>query len=147
LRTGTALQPKEVPDIFWFEKETSETFWFACNALLEGNHLEQATQVSLSAAEALGRLGKCMLVSEAVEFAGAWAPFFRSEAKKTKAGEDARGQEENDLLQRLGTVECYALGAIRLLLAFSASVSDEASGACERRCQSRTGFPATGYTS
>lgn len=127
LNTGTTLQPKEVPDAVWFEKETSETFWFAYNALLQGNHLEQAAQVSLSAAEAIGRLAGCMLVSEAVEFAGAWAPFFRSEARKTKGHDDALGQEENDLVQRLGTVECYALGAIRLLLSFANSVSDESS--------------------
>ena len=38
-----------------------------------------------------------------------------------------RGREESDLVQRLGTVECYALGAIRLLLAFANSVSDESS--------------------
>ena len=84
LNTGTTLQPKEVPDALWFEKELSETFWFAYNALLEGNHLEQAAQVSLSAAEAIGRLAECMLVSEALELTNAWAPFFRNEAKKTK---------------------------------------------------------------
>lgn len=127
LNTGTTLQPKEVPDVVWFEKESGEIFWFAYNALLEGNHLEKAAQVSLSAAEAIGRLADCMLVSEAVELANAWAPFFRSEAKKTKGHDDAQGQEESDLVQRLGTVECYALGAIRLLLAFANNVSDESS--------------------
>ena len=38
-----------------------------------------------------------------------------------------QGREESDLVQRLGTVECYALGAIRLLLAFADSVSNESS--------------------
>jgi hypothetical protein len=127
LNTGTTLPPKEVPDAVWFEKELGETFWFAYRALLEGNHLEQAAHVNLSAAEAIGRLAECMLVSEAADLANAWTPFFRSEARKTIGRDDVMGQEGRDLVQRLRMVDCYAFGAIRMLLSFVNSVSGASS--------------------
>lgn len=127
LRTGTALRPNEVPDLGWFEAETTEIFWFAYQKLLDGAKLGQAAQVSLSAAETLGRMGEHLLLTEAVQFTNAWAPVFRGEAAKTKLEEPTSKNQQDDLAQRLGIVECYSLGIIRLLLSFVAAVSGEQS--------------------
>ena len=80
LQTGTMLRPKEVPDLAWFERETTAIFWFAYKQLLDNGDLEQATSVSLAAADALGEMGKNLMMTEAEQFARTWAPFFRSEA-------------------------------------------------------------------
>ena len=48
LRTGTALSPKEVPDLLWFEKKVNEIFWFAYTKLLDDN---SSGQVVMGSAE------------------------------------------------------------------------------------------------
>lgn len=125
LQTGTMLRPKEVPDLAWFERETTGIFWFAYKQLLDNGDLEQATSVSLAAADALGEMGKNLMMTEAGQFARTWAPFFRSEAAKTKTASITDEAQQKDLEQRLGLVECYALGAIRLFLSFAAAVTGE----------------------
>ena len=64
LQTGTALRPKEVPDLLWFEKETTDIFWLAYKSLLDGGHLEQAATTSLAAAETSGKMGQNLLMTE-----------------------------------------------------------------------------------
>jgi hypothetical protein len=125
LQTGTMLSPKEVPDLMWFERETTGTFWLAYKKLLDNADLEKAATVSLAAADALGEMGNNLLMTEAVAFAGTWAPFFRAESAKTKVDAITGEAQQKDLAQHLGIVECYALGAIRLLLSFAAAVSGE----------------------
>jgi hypothetical protein len=123
LQTGTALLPKEVPDLLWFEKETTEIFWLAYEKLLDSGNLNQAATVSLAAAEAIGQMGECLLMTEAVRFANCWAPLIRRQAAKTKGDMGVIESRQTELAQRLGIVECYALGAIRLLLSFATAVS------------------------
>jgi hypothetical protein len=125
LRTGTALSPKEVPDLLWFEKGVSEIFWFAYTKLLDGGSSGQVLTVSLSAAEALGRMGEYIMITEALQFSGSWAPLFRREAMKTKQEDAETEPQQEDLVQRMGIVECYALGTIKLFLSFATSVSEE----------------------
>jgi hypothetical protein len=110
----------EVPDLLWFEKETTGIFWFAYEKLLDGGYLNQAAAASLAAAEALGEMGAYLLMAEAIQFAGTWAPLFRREAMKTKIDGEVEEALQKDLAQRLGIVECYALGTIKLLLSFAA---------------------------
>jgi hypothetical protein len=125
LQTGTMLRPKEVPDLAWFEREMTGIFWFAYQQLLDNGDLDRATSVSLAAANALGEMGKNLMMIEAGQFARTWAPFFRAEAAKTKTVSITDEAQQKDLAQRLGLIECYALGAIRLLLSFAAAVTGE----------------------
>ena len=123
LQTGTTLQPKAVPDLYWFEKDIAEIFWFAYKQLIESSKLDQTTDVSLAAAEALGEMGQQLLVTEAVQFWSAWAPFVQRESAKTKLTEPISAPEQRDLLQRLGILDCYALGSIKFFLSFVARLS------------------------
>jgi len=94
-------KPKGSPDLYWLEKEAAEAFWLAYKVLLDDGKLDQVAQVSLSAAEALGCMAERLLLTEAAQFAGVWAPLFLREAGKTKVDGAMSEPEQHDLLKRL----------------------------------------------
>ena len=58
--------------------------------------------MSLAAADALGEMGKNLMMAEAGQFARTWAPFFRSEAAKTKTASVTDEAQQRDLAATLG---------------------------------------------
>lgn len=97
LQTGTALQPKIVPDPFWFEAAIEEIITTILQTLLKQNDLRNAAAVMDAVRLTVGVMAERLAIEEALHLQAALQPIILAYAP----------QEKNDGVQSGNQIEKY----------------------------------------
>ena len=119
LHTGTALQPKVVPDPLWFEAAIEEIITSILQTLLEKNDLRNAAAVMDSVRLTVGMMAERLAIEEALHLQAALQPIILAHAQREKS-DSAQSENQVEQLQfTLGLIELSNFIPINMLLGFA----------------------------
>ena len=123
LRSGTSLQPEPVPDLMWFEKNIAETLVEVFRALAEEDDLPSTSDILEKIQSTQLVLSRNAAIDEALYLYRVIQPLIFKIGFFDDANiRDLQGDEEKNLLSRLGIIDFYCMALINILLGFSATL-------------------------
>ena len=119
LQTGTALQPKIVPDPLWFEAAIEEIITNILQTLLEKNELRNAAAVMDFARLAVGVMAEQLAIEEALHLQATLQPIILAHAQLVKSDGVQSENQVEQLQFTLSLIELSSFMLINMLLGFA----------------------------
>ena len=118
LRTGTALQPKVVPDPLWFEAAAEEIITTILQTLLDKNDLRNAASLMDSVRLTVGLMAERFAIEEALHLQAILQPAILVRAQQEKS-DGAQSAQVEQLRSTLSLIELSSFAPIDMLLGFA----------------------------
>ncbi len=119
LKSSTAIAPKLVPDLLWFERQIEGAVFATCRELLARGEVGSAALFTVKAQDTLGHLAEDLAVDEALRLFGGLREIISLQATGDlpDASKWAGDPEKPRLL--LALCDAMGIGVINILLGFS----------------------------
>lgn len=119
LKTGTALQPEEIPDPYWFETHIEDIISRIIKALIERNDIRGAIAVTNSVRQTLEALGGKLAIEEAIRMLRTVRPLVRLQIRQIGFNSPGVNLEAEQITQTLALVNLGGLAWTNVFLGVS----------------------------